>query len=518
MDQGAHHRLTIGRLDCTYLVPHDHSAPERVRADLDDIARRYARECCERALSAQMDEKDPSVWLIDKVHVDVLMDLSAAPADEVGAFWATQMASSVIKTIAQGDDGSHVMHFASRAEYLAWFLRELAADRAWSHWYFDQFASLRSLPKAAAMREALLREPHLAEPVLLHLLRTNALQEVIPVLSAMDRERLLTVCAPREEAPEEACLEAALGIWRSGACSGMSALELYLRLRDQSSEFLVAEVRGAAQAVFIVEQWARRSRLNEVLSAISGNSIARILPSMAPDETRTALLLLALLRDKPEWVGKIAVSAGAQAGPSAIARAVQDIGTSETHFPSAFGGVFLLLPVLLDDRRLLATFGGMDDAWLRYQLLRACFGPFAKDASLDRAVLLAAGLDDAPSAQPGARVNLVREELDLLPGDIEYIAVAEVDPPLSEELKQSAAALMRGLARRLPGLGKSSFGYLWSNVLNGGASVTVSNGKIVVDFAPRPLQIVLRMAGYKDLNLTPPWHGETEILLRFTEP
>ena len=151
--------LRIERLKSTYLVPRDHPDPERVRRELDDIARRYVSDSLERVLAARLDARDPSIWLIDRLEVDILMDLSGAAPDDVATFWVTRMVDSVVKTIARGEDGGHVMHFANRAEYMAYFLRDLVSGHAWSKWYYGEFASLQSLPSRAAVCEALAREP-----------------------------------------------------------------------------------------------------------------------------------------------------------------------------------------------------------------------------------------------------------------------------------------------------------------------------------------------------------------------
>jgi hypothetical protein len=77
----------------------------------------------------------------------------------------------------------------------------------------------------------------------------------------------------------------------------------------------------------------------------------------------------------------------------------------------------------------------------------------------------------------------------------------------------AAAVLLRGFAQRLPGLGRSSFDYLWRNILSGEGTITVEPGRILVALGPRPLEIVLRMAGLHELGLVPPWTPETEVVV-----
>lgn len=520
------HILSVDRLVSTYLVPQDHPAPSQVRRDLDEVVRKYINDFCGRALSALLDSRDPAVWLIDRVTVDVLMDLSAAEPEEVAAFWAEKIAESVARTITQGEDGERVMRFANRAEFLAYFLRDLADGTAWSKWYYHQFESLRSLPAAAAIREAMLREPDQAEAALLHLLRTNCISGVAGSLSKADQEKLVQLCSAEEVMPGKKIFGAMLEAWGSAAVHLRRPLDLYLAMRDRHPEFPPAEVRSAVRHALAVEQWRHSRQLAEILAALACNRLSPILAPLTA-EHETLLYLRFLTSEDPSLPDRIAELARVQDSTGVEKENLAAKGSEYSRcFASPLGGVFLLLPALIANRDLLAAYGGAEDAVLRYLLFSACLLTNSAESKFEPALAAAAGIETEPEPlvppQSRPRASFSIDDRDLLPEDLQCIEAAgtgcwpgiTLGLSMRSQLVLSAAVLLRSFARRLPGLGRSTFNYLWRNILSGGAMITVSPGRILVELAPRPLEIVLRMAGFHEMRFMPPWMAETEVIVR----
>jgi hypothetical protein len=506
------HTLSIDRLVSTYLVSRDHPAPEEVRRELDDVVRKHIADSCGRALSTLLDTRDPSVWLIDRIAVDVLMDLSAAETEGVAAFWAGKIAESVAKTIAQGEDGGRVMRFANRAEFLAYFLRDLADGAAWGKWYFRQFESLRSLPTAAAIREAMFREPDHVEAALLHLLRTNRLSGVAGLLSEADQKKLVQLCSGEEVTPRKEIFEAVFKDWRSAAIRLLRPLDLYLKVRDRHPEYPPAEVRSAVRHVLTVEQWGQSSQLDTILAAVVDNRLSAVHERFARAEQETLLYLSFVSSEDPAWPGRLAE--------------IEHDPEDTCRFASPWGGIFLLLPALIANRDLMAAFGSAEDAVLRYLLFGACLPMYSAESVLDRALAVAAGFETTPEPyflqQPRAREGSAIKHHDLLPEDLKYIDAAgetwgpgiALESALRNQLVVAGAVLLRSFARGLPGLGQSSFDYVWRNILSGDAVITVSPGRVLVELAPRPLEIVLHMGGFHEMRFIPPWMAETEVVVR----
>lgn len=521
--------LRIGRLHNEYLAPRDHPAPERLRSDLDEAARRYVPESCGQALSVMLDPSDPSVWVIERISVDLLMDVTVLPAEQIAAIWARRMAESVVKTMARGEDGERVMRFPNRAAYLVHFLRDLAGGNAWSKWHYGQFDSLRGLPLPAAIREALFREPELAEPALLQLMKSNALKRVLSGLSDHDHALLLELCALQQAAPSRDCFESTLEVFRAHGRRGPSlALEVYLHVRMEHPEYVAGEVWGAVRHVLTIAKWAQQSRLGSILAELERNQLSQIMAGLPPDEQETGSFLYFQTGAHPELLERVAETAQAETHDKTATAPRNEKGIT-WDFQSSFGGVFLLLAALVQSRELMRVYGREEDAHLRYLLLLACMSKDTTEAWRDAAFWLAAGLDETPDAvalqQVLQREKLEPGEYDLLAGDMEAFNISgrELFPDvslgeaLSKDLATGAAALMRGLARSLPGLARARAEYLQRNILSGPSRITVGPGRILVQPSPRPLQIIVRMAGLHDTNFELPGKSGAKVTIRFDE-
>jgi hypothetical protein len=98
-----------------------------------------------------------------------------------------------------------------------------------------------------------------------------------------------------------------------------------------------------------------------------------------------------------------------------------------------------------------------------------------------------------------------------------HLSQLHLDGGLCAQLANTAALLTKLLAQRLPGLGNSSPGFLWRNVVSGDTWFTAGPGKILVELSARPLEIVMRMAGFHELILHLPWLPEDEVRIRFQD-
>lgn len=518
--------LRIGRLANTYLASRGHPAPERLRSELDELARHRISACCERALSELIDPRDKSVWVIDELNVDFLMDVSAAPPEELAAFWAAQIAQSLFKTFCAGPDGEHVIRFKDRAEYLARFLRDLYDGRAWGKWYYSQFETLRSLPANAAMREALFREPDDAEQTLIHLHQNGQLKSIANSLSAFDQGLLVQLCSPEETTPTSACFSAALHAWKElGPRRTAFDLELYAQMRSSHPQLSSAEVRSSIIRLNVIARWIELSQFNTLLSALRADDVTQAIKLLPAQEQESLLFLYSLSAAEPAWIGTLGSLDKTDSSGLTKEERPALLSAGVTTFRSSLGGLFLLLPGLVENKELVRLFGRPDDKMLRYLLLRACCGLHAGDVADDPALLLAAGLDAAPepaalrSAQlqpPLDQYEFAIGELDLQPFQT-HLSELHLDLALCSQLAKAAAWLTKLLAQRLPGLGNSSAGFLWRNVLAGDAWFTVRPEQILVELSGRPLEIVMRMAGLHELILHLPWLPEQEVRIRFQD-
>lgn len=497
------------------MVPRDHPSPQHVRSEMDDVVRKYVPEAFGRSLNAVLDPSDPSVWVINQTQLDLVLDLHAAPPDELAGFLAARMAQSIAKIIAKGEDGISVLRFPNRAAYLVQFLFDLACDRAWTKWYFTEFESLRSLPRAAAIREALLREPARAETALLDLAASNRLRSVVSALSGRDQQ-LVVQCCSGAIAHSSDALRAVLKAWSSaGRFSEFGLLETYLHIRTEFPELTPPHAAGASQAVCCIWDWARAGELPSVVSALVAGRL--VLPAAEAAAINTGIMLREVATQQRSLLDGV-VSATKQ-------QRLEDV----RHFVSPLGGVFLMLTVLPDARELLDLFAAPDDAHLRYLLFLTCFRTRCQDAWRDSALQLAAGLTEVPDLASLRGVSLCDDLSSLEPlawaEDVADLALDEGEEllpgfipnaDLRKQLAIAAAILWRSFAAKFPGIGRSSIEYLWRNVLAGDAWLSVSPDAIDVRLEPRPLQIVVRMAGLQECKFALPW-SKQRVTIRFEE-
>jgi hypothetical protein len=490
-------------------------------------------ESWSRALSTLLDPRDPSVWLIDRVAVDFLMDINPAEPETVAALWAGKMADSLVKTIAQGADGERVLRFANRAEFLAWFLRDLARGTAWNRWYYRQFESLRSLPTGPAIREAMLREPDQAEAALLHLVSTNGIGTVTGFLSEADQERLVELCSPGETTPRKLLFEAVLRAWTAEPDRSQRPLYLFLKARTGRPEASAAEVRSAVRHVLTLARWQQSARLESIVAAVDAGRLTSVIERMSSLEQDTLLYLAFLVSEDPSLPARL-IESGLIPGPRHAKEQTAPVdGGSGLPFATRWAGAFLLLPALIANRDLMRAYGGAEDGVLRYLLLAWCLrnnpaNPQGYETlpDLDETLAIAAGLAEVPeqlkAEEATPHVELLLREQDLLPEDLEHLYTAgnnelpgfALEDSMRHQLRLAATVLLRDFARRLPGLGQSSPSYLWRNILSGDGFITTTPGQVLVELVARPLEIVLRLAGLNDTCFIPPWLAETEVIIR----
>jgi hypothetical protein len=521
------HTLSVERLVSTYLVPGDHPDPERVRRELDEVARKFMIDSWGRALAELLDANDPSVWLIENISSDFLMELNAAEPEAVAAIWAGKMAESLVKTIARGADGESVLRFANRAEFIAWFLRDLAAGAAWNRWYYRQFETLRSLPIGPAIRQTLLREPDQAEAALLHLARTNRMRTLAGFLSRADQEILVQLCCPQETTPRRTIFAAVFAAWTAEPLSARLPLNLYLEARNDYPDVAPAEIRSAVRHISTLDSWQQGRRLEGIAAAVAAGRLTPIIGRLSPAEQETLLYFAFLASEDVDWPDRIAEvaqpsSTGYGKDRTAFTGQARDVG-----FATRWTGVFLLLPALIAHRELSRAYGGVEDGILRYLLLAWCVRENAAvGPEFEKTIAVAAGLAEAPGrhelGQARPRTELLLQREDLLPEDGDRMAATGenqwpeimLEESMRSQLGLASTVLLRDFARRLPGLGRSSSAYLWRNILSGDGFITSTAGRVLVELAPRPLEIVLRLAGFDAIRLTPPWLADTEMVIR----
>ncbi len=347
-------QLHIRRFSAQYLVPAQHPSPERVKDRLDAAVTQQLAPTLSAVFSAWFSDADPSIWLIRRLEVEVAVN-AAWEREQLARAITTQIARTLDVELQDGTDRDNVQRFANRAAYLASFLFDVATGVAWSRWYYESFAGLRLLPISAALRTAICDEPQTGHKALGQL-ANNDVKQVLRALTGQDARRILeTMAAHTAMGDEVRCCQAAWAAWLSIAAEVSSVtdewqqvLYVYLTASRETEEAGGLHLRRAALALVRLAQrlaGASSAQYHRLLNALTGGNVSSLYVAAGAADAEA---LLPLLHCPPVWVREVAHVLLAHSPGQATPAIVTPPGRRDT----AFGGVFLLLP-LLDDLPLV---------------------------------------------------------------------------------------------------------------------------------------------------------------------
>lgn len=546
--------LQIDRWRNLYCVPSDLPRPEEVQHRLDRLVEGAVVQNCTRYLEQLLDDSDPSIWLIREIALDFAVDANAFEAQRTAAIWAERLAREVHNAIGRGANGSSVLRFASRAEYVAQWMSDAAVGCAGEKWYYGEFQSLSVLPVSAAIAEALLREQQSPAEILLAIPSHSRREAILAALTERDAERIwrrAMEASPRREQWSRNWVSKLLAIWR-GAVTGRAdqhyrdALRLLVAAMTEWEREDAVGLETAIDALIEFRQMAQ--------SFHSPDAIRRWLRAAARGD-KVSCEAIAMKCSVPHRDALVEFVAMASDGDSAWAEFVAQTITGHDGAPihagesflTELGGVFLIGLAFerlhVHDAITVAAGSceepGRAEPVLRHLLAVRCIGRGRASMSIsDPAMRAFANLDFVPSlaemagilhaADAGAALRMLQaerpEDESLVPEDLSqeernYLSIGEVFPELAADSdadtiwSRIALAIVRQFARQLTGFAQSSPEYIFRNFLAGTSSVRRAADRIEVRLPQSPLEVVLRISGaYRSYTL--PWHPGVEIWLR----
>jgi len=338
-------RLQIRELTAEYLVPAQHPSPEQIKDRLDRTLTKQLAATLTSAFSLWFSESDRSIWFVRQLEIDVAVN-AAWNTEQLSRAFTQQIGRTLGNTLQESGERDNVVHFASRDDYLARFLSDLAAGFAWTHWYYESFDGLRMLPTSAALRTAICDQSEPGREALLQL-SSGELREVLRALSRHDASLVLDNLAAMVAAGDEAdCCALAWNAWQSVKPDSLNELDesqrallLYISAsRDQ--ETLGLNLKRASLALLrLASKLAAGStaQKEQLISALTGGALADFYQAAGAD----AETLSPLLRCSPEWLREVA-----EAINTRPATQTPDESDTPGRRHTAFGGAFLLLPFL----------------------------------------------------------------------------------------------------------------------------------------------------------------------------
>jgi len=369
-------RLQVRRFRAEYLVPARHPSLEGVKDRLHHELSGQLATTLSSALASWFSDSDPSIWLVRRLDIDVAVN-TAWTSEQLTRAFTNRFGRTLAATLDESAERDNVVHFSSRAAYLACFLQDLAAGHAWQHWYYESFAGLRMLPTSAALRTAICDRSEPGREALLSL-STGQLQDVLPALSSQDADFVLDQLATMVAAGDEAsCCDIAWQAWQSitprvfdQLDRSQRALLLYLTASRDGGELGLNLKRAALSLLCLADRLASDStaQREQLVGALTNGKLAEFYQAARSD----AEVLSPLVRCSPDWLREVAESINQQpSGPS-------DDSTVRRY--TSFGGAFLLLP-FIDELPLVeacSAFAHSDEAaaisLVRFLLLIKCCG------------------------------------------------------------------------------------------------------------------------------------------------
>jgi hypothetical protein len=511
-------RLRLGRVRfATRLAMPAALTARQPRLDESDLVTHVKTE-----LASLLTDGDRSLWIIRRLHVSAVADAAGGGAEAV----ARALREAVARALRGGAES--IVRFESRAERLAAFVADLAAGDAFDRWYHARYCYLAPLPLAQAMRLALAAESNEALPAFVSLLEAGRLARVIDQVGAEGARSVLAVLAPPAIAAkqsvdptalaEAAAMEPGFRRWNHGPQARLALVVIAAR------HLSVPPAATAAAAPAAFRLMAQRQSSAQPVGP--GRGIID-----AEGDSVTAV-------GRREAVGRT-MTGTAKGRPLELA----------TPLPTPFAGVFLLwrsvvelgLPALLTDGRmrlqLAATLAGpnraaaLDDPALHWladhvpepdehmprppptivvarllveraaprvpTLIRQNVGRLRIIQDAQSEDWLAAGSERHAHRLVVAlglgRPDPAPEEARPASVDLDHFGAAEGGPASGWAVLARAAHA--DLARRLPGLARSSGCWIARNLVAGQGELIMADGGVCVRLPRVALDLALRMTG-----------------------
>jgi hypothetical protein len=347
------------------------------------------------------------------------------------------------------------------------------------------------------------------------------LRHVVRALSTQDARTMVQEVAAGGSADLVCCFD---GVWsRWDEAERLSpadpdgwrdALALYVTVSREaglSGPAVVVAARALLRLATLRE--SEREASSSLLAALTDGDLAALHRTVG---TSDAEILAPLTRCPPEWIRAVHRDLAGRD----LARTEGEPKEAGRRYTS-FGGVFLLLPIL-DEAPIPAATSGWPDAddvepacLIRYLLYVLCCGsersvrafadPLLRDLfrvasslSIDELVvwqerLSQQELEEFTHVLRGWQ-HVHASGVEQTPADVDYLTLPPGLPlrdSLSEALRFAACAVIRSLARRLPGFTSSTFPYLYSNFLDMTASLEEEGERRVVRLGRPPLSVIL---------------------------
>jgi hypothetical protein len=497
--------IHVDKFRAAYWISARDAAPALVQSRLDDIARKYLLGALSGIVEDALPPGDEDIWMMRRLELD--LDLEPSLDDHcVAASWATGIAAELAARLASSETDPDIVHFINRADMLSHYVVDRSAGIAARRWYYLPFAGLAVLPDSAAIRTAVCDDAASGRQALLGI-PPSQLPRVVKSLTEADAGAILRRLASTGRT--DSAVESLMSVWCDlerqivPLGDGNRAALLWLMTAARQVAWLGATAATQASALARLAKVVRERPAADAMATVQAaaeGATGRIVEIAGAE---TALMLASLTGTDAALLAQLLPRRTQQSAP-------------ERRY-TAFGGLFLLLP-LLEDLPVAEFFPGAEPL-ARLWIVAKCFGPsrayafffdplvrdlLGVDPDLSPSsfvewqrrlppkhlVDFRRALEDAPCRRDNA--NVVREGDE---GFLDLPSPLRSSPRRDRLMSAAAHLLLRAFSWRLAGFSTSSFAHLHANSLDFPASLEDQPQHRVVRVADPPLSVVLDMTG-----------------------
>jgi len=187
-------RFTVGRWSGTYHVPRELCDARDLQLRLDSVVAERLALVCKSFLEQSPNSSDPSIWRVRDLSLNLSLDAGFSDVHSVARNWASSLTSEILSIIENDEVSDTILRFPNRIAYLAQLVSDLASDRAWGKWYFEEFFDLQSLTSRQAICSIFLHGDTSPADLLLQIASMGRLESVLRVLSDDDARLIFDCC------------------------------------------------------------------------------------------------------------------------------------------------------------------------------------------------------------------------------------------------------------------------------------------------------------------------------------
>ncbi|MBD2207032.1 hypothetical protein H6G33_32280 [Calothrix sp. FACHB-1219] len=538
--------LRIHQFNAEYNISRSLDNPSSLQRRLDRIAQEYLTAALENQLQ-NLHNNDKAIICIEQMEVNLTLDLFNLDDRQIAATWSNALLAAINKILSQ--QGSSVIIFSNRGEFIASFLEELLRGKAWDYWYYQEFGSLQSVSLGEAIFRVLIEDGDTGLNALLELTRRNRLDLLLTILSDAEVDLIVNQCllppSPRIILPNTfpVWVQQLRAILDSGftltSQPSRNIARLYLNLLRQYPQLGpdVNLARFIKDLLQLRDNLSKISNKGEFISHLQTENWNIAFSLLGRGSTQQ--FLTNLMR---EFTGTEVVN---------LLRSLQLETTQPVtqRIITPFGGLFLLIGAIIDLK--IDNFlqncpypepQGIPNAnFLIWLIALQCLGKSNCQQTMgDRGLALFAGLSQPPQLEilhnylaslttemHAAFTNTFAEHLSKIlkqPSLFIYrhtlasaspMNLANSDRQWDSALVAVSSIILRGFTVKLGAFADSSPEYLRRNFLESRAEIEISHAEIRVLFITCPLQTVLRMAGFDSNTWEVPWLENRQLKLEF---